>query len=730
MLRAMGTRGRLIAALTLGLCACTGAGAGTGTGTGTGETGNGDSQAGGGGSETDSGGGETGDTETGAGVECDVTLGDPPARASLEGVREALMPMRDQWRLVLDPGLKGEEFGYALPETDDQGWQVVDIDSSWEEQGHPDYDGVGWYRRWIDVPEGWEGSPVRLIASGIDDEYDLYVNGQWMSHKGEYPDRSVWGWKTHTRIDAGLEFGAPNLIAIRVNDWGGTGGIWREVVVRREVSLDDYRPYLPEVVLDDNPEFIDLYWRAWQVALNKLAFGTPENGFADAYMDEGFNEQIYQWDSSFIALFGRYGARVFPAMATLDNFYERQRPDGYIQRVYSETHGGEVGTPSDEEPMVNPPLFAWVEWRYYQTTGDDSRFERVLPILESYFEWLRDNVAASGVDGLYRQTDLGSGMDNTPRGDTHGSAWVDMSAQQALTARHLAYIAETLGDNERAQGWYEEHESLRERINAELWSDSEGFYFDRRSGGGHADTRHIGAFWPILAEVADEGQVDALVEHLLNPDEFYRPHLFPTLAASHPEYRESGHYWRGGVWAPTNYMLFDGLRLRGRHELASELARNHIGHMAAVLADPPQDLGRIAPEELDEDLATIWECYAPESSAPATRWDDTYYSRQDFVGWSGLGPIAMVIEGLLGFELHSPSKLVVWRPTRNDRHGIRNLQLGATNLVEIVASAREDDAALEFDTVANEGFTLRIERKGKELVELEVCAGEQHFVVD
>ena len=105
--------------------------------------------------------------------------------------------------------------------------------------------------------------------------------------------------------------GARNTVVIRVVDWGGGGGIWRRIELRRSVPLEPYRELLPEPVVADHPEWIELYWAAWQMAFDKISFGTVDNGLADAFMDEGFNEQIYQWDSSFIARVKNSATRPF-----------------------------------------------------------------------------------------------------------------------------------------------------------------------------------------------------------------------------------------------------------------------------------------------------------------------------------------------------------------------------------------------------------------------------------
>jgi len=553
----------------------------------------------------------------------------------------------------------------------------------------------------------------------------VYVNGTYVRSYGEAPDRSVWGWRTYARLDPWLQPGAENLVAIRVSDWGGGGGLWRAVELKRLRPVAPYAHLLPAPVLPAHPEWEALWWTAFDLAWNKVSFGTPENGFVDAYMDEGFNEQIYQWDSSFIALFGRYGRRLFPVMETLDNFYRKQRADGYIQRVYSETDGGEMGDPTAEEPMVNPPLFAWVEWRWTEQTGDASRLARVLPVLERYWEWLRDHVRTDAGAGLYYQTDLGSGMDNTPRGDVWQAGWIDMSAQQALAARSLADIARVLGDDVRAARWQGECDALARLLNDLCWHLLHGFYYDRTRAGVLNEVRHAGGFWPLLAGVPDAAQAERLVGWLRDPAEFWRPHPFPALSASHPDYDPAGHYWRGGVWAPTNYMIVQGLQVYGYRDLAREAAERHLAALAAVRATPPSE-DRVAPEERDGDYATLWECYAPDALAPGTRWDATWLSRQDFVGWTGLGPVAMLVETVIGLDVRAAEGRVVWHLARTDRHGVERLPWGPGDeaTISLVAAARAaEDAPVTIEVAADAPFELEVVRPERASVVVPVAAG-------
>jgi len=451
------------------------------------------------------------------------------------------------------------------------------------------------------------------------------------------------------------------------------------------------------------------------MAWEKVGIAWPGSPLRPEYMDEGFSEHLFQWDTCFIAMFGRYGMRLFPVMASLDNFYDRQREDGYIGREYSETDGWAYWPGDDDLPGVNPPLFSWVEWAWYEFTGDASRLPRVLPILEKQFAWMKAHLRTGAADGLYRQNGVDSGMDNLPRGDVANQGWIDASAQQVQNARMLQRIAGALGLPDREAAWRQEADDLAAAIDANLWSDADGFYHDAARGGGLSMTRHVGAFWTLLSGVAGTDRAARLVQHLQDPAGFDRPHRVPTLSADSPGYVPEGGYWHGAVWAPTNYMVVRGLAAIGQAGLAREIAANHLAGMAAVWAAPPEG-----------QPATIWECYSSEMPRPASvdPNDASTYSRRDFVGWSGLGPIAMLIENVLGFEVDGRQGRVAWDLHRTDRHGILRLPVGLDNVVSLVAKARAGAAdAVQVQVEASRPFVLEARRPGRDPFTTRVCAG-------
>ena len=501
----------------------------------------------------------------------------------------------------------------------------------------------------------------------------------------------------------------------KVND-GGTGfnSILKvgepPIPSRKTTNAAFPKDKFPTPVLDADTGFVSLYYAVLQMAWNKISHGTPDNGFAADYMDEDFNELIYQWDTNFMAAFGMYFPGLFPAMASLDNFYNKQRADGYIQRVYWETTGKPATEPSTEEPMVNPPLFAWVEVRYYHLTGDTSRLARVLPVLDRYFAWVEKNCRSTQGKGLYYTTPLGSGMDNTPRPNVDRAGYIDFSSQQALAAECISELARVHHDYALADKYAKLQFHTAADINKYCWNNKTHFYFDLTKSDTLSTTKHIGAFWSLIAKIPNKERATQLIAHLTNPAEFWRKNLVPTLSADDPKYTSNGHYWLGSVWAPINYMLLRGLDRYGYNDIADTIALVYLKNMYEVYRNFSPDEEKICYEERYADgYHTIWECYSPDNPVPATRWDDTYYSRQDFVGWSGLGPISMLFENILGFTFNGDINEVTWRLHRSDRHGIENIDFRGQKLSLI---STQNSAGGEITVEFEKPFRLTINKNG------------------
>ncbi|MGC8669331.1 MAG: glycosyl hydrolase [Chthonomonadales bacterium] len=146
------------------------------------------------------------------------------------------------WIFRTDPSDEGEKAGWQLREAPEDGWRPIRVPGYWEEQGvtdprpgrppkpkdgmpWTDYDGVAWYRLHVTVPASWRGQNLVLFLGSVDDEDRTFFNGRLVGATGPGVERAVTVQRRYT-IPAGLvRFGGENVLAVRVFDGGGPGGI-------------------------------------------------------------------------------------------------------------------------------------------------------------------------------------------------------------------------------------------------------------------------------------------------------------------------------------------------------------------------------------------------------------------------------------------------------------------------------------------------------------------------
>lgn len=142
------------------------------------------------------------------------------------------------WKFRTDPDTsRWRQHDWSAVSLNDSDWTSLKPGMLWEDQGFPGYDGVAWYRKWIDIPPGIP-HPLYLLFGGVDDEYDLFINGKKIAHHGTFPYGSVYNSMTWTDISGEIKPGQKNLAALRVNDWGGGGGL-----SALPVALSDQIPF-------------------------------------------------------------------------------------------------------------------------------------------------------------------------------------------------------------------------------------------------------------------------------------------------------------------------------------------------------------------------------------------------------------------------------------------------------------------------------------------------------
>ncbi len=173
-------------------------------------------------------------------------------RTEAEEIATAAAPEFDA-RLALDSGWffsKGDNPAWkdAAPAEASRDFPVG---RKWEECGLEGYDGYGWYFRNVTPPPALLGRPVVLFLGKIDDADEVFVNGRKVGGLGSFPPAFATAWNTnrHYLLPAGALKPGTNLVAVRVYDGGGGGGLHHGIPVLQteedyERSMRDrFRPH-------------------------------------------------------------------------------------------------------------------------------------------------------------------------------------------------------------------------------------------------------------------------------------------------------------------------------------------------------------------------------------------------------------------------------------------------------------------------------------------------------
>ena len=93
------------------------------------------------------------------------------------------------WRFAPDAFDDGERMGYAATEVDTRRWREVSVPCTFDDC-YPQlaaYEGKGWFRREVHLPDDWLGRSLVLRFEGVNYDAKVWVNGQCAgAHEGGF----------------------------------------------------------------------------------------------------------------------------------------------------------------------------------------------------------------------------------------------------------------------------------------------------------------------------------------------------------------------------------------------------------------------------------------------------------------------------------------------------------------------------------------------------------------
>ncbi|HOT14159.1 MAG TPA: beta galactosidase jelly roll domain-containing protein [Bacteroidales bacterium] len=139
---------------------------------------------------------------------------------------------------------------YADINYDDSSWKTIKVPQSWQSQGYWGFYGYAWYRYKFEIDPGMDLDNKYLVLGKIDDYDQVYVNGKLI---GQNWSKTLFGntyFHNHDlykilrgyKIPKNLLKPGINVIAVRVFDHGGVGGIYEGPIgITNKNSWEDMR---------------------------------------------------------------------------------------------------------------------------------------------------------------------------------------------------------------------------------------------------------------------------------------------------------------------------------------------------------------------------------------------------------------------------------------------------------------------------------------------------------
>ena len=145
----------------------------------------------------------------------------------------------------------GDDPAWSASTLDDGNWKPIEVGKQWEVQGYANYDGYAWYRLHVVIPSPLKNNSylkesLRLELGKIDDGDQVFLNGKLVGQNAGTTRDITQGQYDLERIytiplgDPAIHWDQDNVIAVRVYDHGGGGGMYDGHYVLSASDVNDY----------------------------------------------------------------------------------------------------------------------------------------------------------------------------------------------------------------------------------------------------------------------------------------------------------------------------------------------------------------------------------------------------------------------------------------------------------------------------------------------------------
>lgn len=350
-------------------------------------------------------------------------------------------------------------------------------------------------------------------------------------------------------------------------------------------------------------------------------------------------QELYYWDTYFTNVGLMHSGRAAQAKYNIDNMCYLIEKYGYMPN----------GNRTFYLSRSQPPFLSQMVRELYSKLPDAAWLTKCYHALEKeYAFWQSDRITSSGLNryyGFFTATDeipcsyelcarfqipqpedeetqrrygrsmytfAESGWDcNSRMGvDVYQYNWLDLNALLYGMEQNMAYFSETLG-NGREDFWLQQSALRAERMNALMWDENMGCFFDfNYETNERTDIVSVATFYPLFTGLCTQEQAARIVATL---PKLEQTHGIASCEAQEELYDLQWDYPNG--WACLQYIVIHGLLRYGYKEAALRIAQKYTQLVERVFRE----------------TGHLWEKYNVVSGTVSTAKE---YETPAMMGWS------------------------------------------------------------------------------------------------
>jgi len=365
-------------------------------------------------------------------------------------------------------------------------------------------------------------------------------------------------------------------------DYGRTVIISGESVVSVTTTTDEGYPVKMPIIPEEDCREIVAEWEKFAAKMPKCELGGEFvsvtwfnlwGSFVRAYdmypvdtmlMSKKFMNSVWSWDHCFNALTMAHVDK----QTSLNQFnapFIHQFSSGILPDMWNPILGPNLA-------VTKPPIHGWCFSKLMKMFDfDKATLEQTYKYLEKWTNfWMNyrdyDN---DGVPAYPMGCD--SGWDNSTMFDkSFYMETPDLPSFLILQMRTLAEISEKLGNADKKEEWIKRSEKLYADFIKHSWNGERFASIASNSHQRDDNPTSLLSLMPIvLGDLLEKDKMDKLVKILVS--DFLTENGPATESPKSSKYESDG-YWRGPIWAPSTYLIVDGLRRGGYEDLAKDIA--------------------------------------------------------------------------------------------------------------------------------------------------------------